>query len=158
MRRWRRRCVSHHTVLVRARTERMLAAQTADDFFRAEVPASRDGRPLWHCQPRAAVNLRQLLETDTVEFRHFPGTLEPQRLKDALYWAKMWLEMALEGDPDPVRHARRVWEGALRPIPFPDYVHWREVRYRATCHDGTVPRDQIATNIRAIQEGRFDAH
>jgi Putative amidoligase enzyme len=158
MRRWRRRKVSHHTVLVPKRTERMLAADTVDEFFRAEVPISKAGVPLWHCQPRAAVNLRQLLETDTVEFRHYPGTLNTVELHAALTWATIWMEMALQTDKDPIWHAQRLWERIYKPIPFPEYIHWKEVRYRATCHDGTNSAQQIADNIRAIQEGRFDDH
>jgi Putative amidoligase enzyme len=159
MRRWRRRKVSHHTVLVKTRTERMLAASTVEEFFRAEVPISKAGVPLWHCQPRAAVNLRQLLETDTVEFRHFPGTLNGVSLNAALHWAEYWLQLAL-GESEEIEvadNARKFWASAVN-IPFPEYVHWKEVRYRATCHDGTNSPQTIANNIRAIQEDRFDEH
>jgi hypothetical protein len=35
---------------------------------------------------------------------------------------------------------------------FPEYQHWREVRYRKTCHDGTLTKDEIKANIEAILE------
>jgi hypothetical protein len=56
-----------------------------------------------------------------------------------------------------MKRAEHFWGQAIN-IPFPEYVHWKEVRYRATCHDGTLSAQQIADNIRAIQEGRFDEH
>lgn len=146
-RRAKRRRVSHQTVLTTKRTEGMLATTTTEEFFRKEVPADRQGNPLWHCQPRAAVNLRQLRETDTIEFRHFPGTLEPESLRQGFIWCQNYLTAALDDTPPAL------WVPNVVYFPlFPVYVHWRECNYRLTCHDGTVSRTDILANIQKIEE------
>lgn len=153
LRRWRRRRVSHQTLLTPKRLARQLDAPDVGSFFEWEVPHSRSGRPLWHCQPRLAVNVRQLLETDTVEFRHFPGTLDEDEFHNCVEWCARFMEAAL-GNRDP--QALLSW---ARDMVFPDwepYYHWMEVRYRATVHDGTIDKTQIVENIRAIEEGRFN--
>jgi len=109
------------------------------------------GRPLWHFQPRAAVNLRQLRETDTIEFRHFPGTLDIAELTISFEWCAHYLECALVGH-NPIN----TWVGWNGFPKFPKYVHWMECRYRATCHDGTLSKAEIVENIKLIEEGRFD--
>jgi hypothetical protein len=155
MRRYRRRLRSHHTTLPEARVNRQLTALTLQEFFEGEVPAKDDGVPLWYCQPRAAVNVRQLRETDTVEFRHFPGTLDAGELDTCVSWCRDWMIMALDWAPgyDPIRfyqttYAHRGWPK------FPSYVHWMEQRYRLTVLDGSIPRDLAIRNIAAILEGR----
>lgn len=154
LRRWRRRRVSHQTLLTPDRLARQLSAGTIDEFFRWEPPEDKQGRPLWHCQPRLAVNLRQLKETDTVEFRHFPGTLDANQMRAAVTWCQDFLEAAV-GDR-PVSRVVTQYHTSDFP-PFPAYVHWQETRYRATVHDGTNTKAEIAANIRAIEEGTFDA-
>jgi hypothetical protein len=154
-RRYRRRLVSHHTVLTDARAKAQLEAQTVEEFFAAECPRSKDGKVMWHLAPRCAVNLRHLREpTDTVEFRHFPGTLEGEEVLVATNWCKEYVAAALGLRPgfyiDEVRDY-------ARGLPkFPPYVHWREVRYRATCMDGTLSVEQVLANRKKITEGEFD--
>ena len=41
---------------------------------------------------------------------------------------------------------------------FPRYEHWMENRYRATCHDGTLFKENIERNIKLILAGEFDDH
>lgn len=154
LRRYRRRLVSHHTVVRGLRLAAQLAAATTQEFFEREVPWSESlGRPQWQCQPRQAVNLRQLRETDTVEFRHFPGTLDPAELATCARWCGDYLACALrDGDPMALFHS----EYDRRPWPqFPAYVHWMEVRYRATVHDGTLSRAEIERNTALILAGEF---
>lgn len=162
-RRYRRRLVSHHTVVTYAR---MRVQQEVDDlaeFFSAEVPISFARNPLgdpqWHLAPRHAVNLRHLRDTETVEFRHFPGTVEPREVQAAVEWCRDYLRLALFGEPkeglNKLLFAVKIM-GDL-PIEFPPYCHWMEERYRATCHDGSLPRHVISKNIEKILDGRFDA-
>lgn len=156
-RRWRRRRVSHHTVLRGERLQNQLNAETIEKFFIEEVPkAKNNGKPLWHLQPRQAVNIRQLLETDTIEFRHFPGTLDPLLLINCAAWCREYLLCALEGFDDPIRVFRRGFSKADTFPEFPPYVHWMEQRYRATVHDGTLKREEIEGNIEKILKGEFD--
>lgn len=153
MRRWRRRKVSHQTLLTPKRLERQLAARTVGDFFRLEVPASKDDKPLWHFSPRLSVSLRQMLDTDTVEFRHFPGTLGSGELRTAVEWCQEFMQAALRGTSID----RVMGNFHHDDFPkFPEYVHWMEDRYRATVHDGSLTKAQIANNIERIEDGLFD--
>lgn len=154
MRRYRRRRRSHHTVLPTNRTHGQLAATSVQEFLEAEVPRGKAGKPLWHCQPRAAVNVRQLRETNTIEFRHFPGTLDPEELLTCVEWCRDYLHLALSASGSPVdlywaQYARRAWP-QFRP-----YVHWMEVRYRATVLDGSIPRKEALRNIDQIRKGEW---
>ena len=151
-RRWRRRRCSHQTLLTPARLERQLAATSVEEFYELEVPISKKGKPLWHCQPRLCVNLRQHRETNTVEFRHFPGTMNEEELHTCLRWCRDFMVGALTLLPiDDI-----IAKGGYRTDFFPDfpiYEHWMERNYRATVHDGTVPKRQIAKNIERILNG-----
>lgn len=151
MRRYFRRLRSHHTTLPGTRVTDQLAASTPKEFFEAEPPRSRNGNLLWYCQPRAAVNLRQMLETDTIEFRHFPGTLDPLALLTCIEWCRTWLMCAFEDwEPEPIFHrefAKRRWPT------FPPYIHWMERCYRATVLDGSIPRAEALANIERIKAG-----
>lgn len=160
LRRWKRRRVSHQTLLTYPRLEYQLIADTIDEFFKREVPQSK-GKPQWHLQPRLCVNLRQLLETDTVEFRHFAGTLRREALWSAAAWCELFLQCALENDDrrlymelEASRQGKR-WRGFPQ---FPQYVHYLECRYRATCHDGSLKRPEIEANIQRILNGEFDGY
>ena len=149
-RRWRRRRKSHHTVLSPQRVTRQLQAKTVQEFHDFGVPWSKEGKPLPFCQPRCAINVRQLLETDTIEFRHFPGTLDPEELLTCVEWCRDYLQCWKAGK-NPRSHFHMHY--LYRKFPeFLPYVHWMEVRYRATCHDGHVPKGDIATHISAILE------
>ncbi len=160
-RRQRRRRVSHQTILPISRLDGQLAACTVEEFHRAEVPKTKDGQPMPHAQPRAAVNVRQLLQTDTIEFRHFPGTLSLTRLYAAGSWCRCYIECALSDwglpeDRNPmVYYTALGHQIGLLPV-FRTYDHKLEIRYRATCHDNTLPREVIAANIAAIEAGTFD--
>jgi hypothetical protein len=149
--RWKRCLVSHRTLLTPKRLAHQLEASTCDEFFRREVP-SKDGRPLWHLQARACVNLRQLLDTGTIEFRHFPGTTDPAAFEACLQWCERFLRAAMENAPIEPLFA---WARGQSFPAFPPYDHEIDVRFRATAHDGSVPRDEIAANIKAIEDGTF---
>lgn len=153
VRRWKRCLVSHRTLLPAARLARQLAAADVDSFFAAEVPQDSAGRPLWHLQPRACVNLRQLIDTDTIEFRHFPGTLDAGEMRTALIWCSQFLEAALRDAPfdDLLKWARR-----QRFPRFAPYNHWIDVRFRATVRDGSIPLERVRQNVRAIENGTFE--
>src|SRR6202041_37354 len=111
---------------------------------------NKHGAPQVQCQPRLCVSLRQLLQTDTVEFRHFPGTLDEEELLNCVEWCARFLERALENGP---LISELDWAKTRRFPKFPPYIHWMENRYRATVHDGTVSKAQIIANIRAIEAG-----
>lgn len=148
--RWRRRRRSHQTILSKKRVEAQLGAETLSEFFDLEPPQSKAGKPLWVMQPRAAVNVRQLLETKTIEFRHFPGTLDSEEFHSALYWCREFLWAALN-----LKSIVPIWYsiGKGMKIPkFEPYVHEMELRYLKTCHDGSNKRETIEKNIKKILE------
>lgn len=147
-RRYRRRLVSHHTVVTRERVERQLRATSVQEFFAAECPRNKqDGSPLWHLAPRAAVNLRHLRESvETVEFRHFPGTLAPGEVSTCVRWCQRYTEEALFGGMSAAALFHEEFADARFPK-FSAYEHWKECRYRATCHDGSLTKEQIMANI-----------
>jgi hypothetical protein len=132
-RRFRRRRVSHQSFLTEKRLALQAQASTVEQWYAAEVPQS-DGRPMWHLQPRLAVSLRQMLQTDTIEFRHFPGTMSEAQLRWAFNWVKAYTEHALEGLS--ITGLVREFEGVNLPRFLP-YHHDVECGYRATCHDGS---------------------
>lgn len=148
-RRLRRMKVSHQTLLRPERVQRQLDAPTVEAFFEAEVPRSKAGAVMWHAQPRLSVNLRQLRETDTVEFRHWPGTMDPDELAWAFQWCRGFMMRALLEESEIKAHLATFEElqrdGKLPR--FKPYDHWLEERYRRTVHDGTIPRDQLPINI-----------
>lgn len=141
------------------RLERQLHATTPEEFFLNEVSLNGSGKPMWFIQPRAAVNLRQLLWTDTVEFRHFPGTLDWRELADAMRWCEIYTAAAMSEWDEPVQAGNLAFiAGKIAPkLPrFKGYDHALEIRYRATCRDNTIGRRGIARNIAAIEAGTFD--
>lgn len=150
--RYHRRKVSHHAMITKKRFLEQQEATTFAQFFAAEAPKKKDGTPMFHLAPRLAVNLRQLQETDTIEFRHFPGTLDPEKFRDCLRWCRDFLIQAL-GDQQPC--LKLFAEGDYNLPTFPKYVHWREVLYRNTVHDGTLIKDTIAINIKKILSGEW---
>lgn len=161
MRRYRRRKKSHHTILPFNRLGGQLAARTVQEFFEAEVPRSKKGQPMWHAQARAAVNLRQLLQTDTIEFRHFPGTLDESKLFAVGKWCETYVKCALgdwshPSDANPLKEFHETGCNIYMLPAFPLYNHPLEIRYRATCHDGTLSKEVIAKNIEAILNGTFN--
>lgn len=157
LRRWKRRRVSHQTLLPKGRLEHQLQATTLEEFYEREVPQSKAGKPMWHFQPRLCVNLRQHRETDTVEFRHFAGTMDAPKLWDSVLWCKDFLIYALEGRP--IQELLDSKDYGTEDFPqFPSYVHWMEERYRRTVHDGSVPKATIAENIELILQEEREAN
>ena len=148
----RRRKVSHHTFLTNKRLEHQLKASTIKEFFEREVPHSQGGKPLWHAQPRLAVGLRQILQTDTVEFRHFPGTLDSQRLRTCVAWCRDFTEAALTGRPfsEILRRFR------MHEFPsFPIFNLDLEIGYQATAAHNGLSKEEIRQNIGEILDGTF---
>lgn len=146
----KRRRVSHHTLLTKQRLEHQLAAKTVKEFFEREVPATRTGKPMWHAQPRLAVGLRQILQTDTVEFRHWPGTLQTTELSACFNWCCAFMKAAVIGTELP---AEKLMEGLPK---FPDFNEELEIGYQATASHNGLKQSEIKNNIRLILEGKFD--
>jgi hypothetical protein len=154
LRRWRKRRVSHHSITTEARVRVMEQAQTIPEFFESCVSRNKRGVPNWHFLCRPAVNLIRLYKIGkgdhpTIEFRHFPGTLDPAVLTEAVAWCRDYLCFAL-ADLNPMLLLGGYLVRGLLPMPTPEYSHARELNFRRTCHDGTLSRAEIEANIRDI--------
>lgn len=154
--RYRRRLRSHHTLPAKRNVTRQLDAMNLDDFFRGEVPQKINKEPLWVGRARSAVNLRQLRDTETVEFRHFPGTLDVEELLTCIEWCRDYLLMGLGFlNESPVERFQSRF--ASRPWPkFGNYQHDLEVKYQATLYKGKHSRDEIQKYIGLILAGSFN--
>jgi hypothetical protein len=80
----------------------MLAATTPTEFWHEHAHKDAKGNPAWFQCPRAGINLRQLFEeTNTIEFRHFPGTMSATEMRSAIRWCHDFLDLALNHDDLP---------------------------------------------------------
>lgn len=70
-RRERRRKKSHHWTLSEKTINRIMKATNMKEFFDFHYPVSKNGKINYAGATRPAINLLQLKETDTIEFRHF---------------------------------------------------------------------------------------
>lgn len=142
--------MSHFTKIGERRVERQEKSTSLTQFFDLEVPISKAGKPLWHAQPRAGVNLRQLKQTDTIEFRHFPATRDPQEVVTSVEWCRDYLLAAFDGFP-----AVELFQSRYREKKFPTldtiYDHWQEQRWLRTTITKNK-REVINKNIQEILE------
>jgi hypothetical protein len=93
--RQKRRHKSHQHKLPENRVKAMLAAKTIQEFFEEHATLTERGR-MWYFSARAGINLRQMWEgTNTIEFRHFPGTLDMIEMESCLRWCRDFLDAAL---------------------------------------------------------------
>lgn len=150
MARFKRRKRSHQMFLSADRVKRQMEAKTVEEFFENEVPRDGEGKPMWHAQARCCVNIRQLLQTNTIEFRHFPGTTNPAEFRAALAWVCEFISAWQDGfDVESLTQLARMHAKDLPT--FRPYDHRLEQRYALTTHDGSVPRAQLIQNIRTLQ-------
>ena len=87
----------HYTLLSKDRLALQMKARVPQEFFEAEALHEATGKVHWAIYPRTCVNLRQMLQTDTIEFRHFfmPDTAEG--LLNTTLWCKLFLKAAFDG-------------------------------------------------------------
>lgn len=144
---------SHWTAIPEYRVAKQLKAGTVKEFMGLEAPVDKSGKPLFHAQPRASVNLRQLVQSDTVEFRPFFQTLDPNEVTTAVEWCRDYLLAAFEGYP-AVDLFNTHYKKRRFP-PRPKYLHWLEKRWAATSHSRN-DRVIVRRNIAKILRGEFD--
>jgi hypothetical protein len=129
MKRHRRRKVSHQHRLPAVRCAEALRATTMRDFYEAHAPLGRNGHRAWNVAPRPGMNTRSLWKHGTIEFRHFPGSANPDEIGEALRWCGMFTDCALIGsDPCAAYRAGEPWQFPL----FHRYEHALEVEYQRT--------------------------
>jgi hypothetical protein len=129
--RYSRRKVSHQYKVSESRVEKALAATTVDEFLAAHAPVMANGEPAWGLTTRAGINLLQLKETDTVEFRHFTNTLDPAKLRCCFEWVAAFIPAALDD-----ASVEQLTTASGRNFPeFAPYNHAMEVGYGFTNFD-----------------------
>jgi hypothetical protein len=141
---------NHHSLLPEWRHTLQRKARTPKEFFEAEAIHAETGKVHWAIVLRACVNLRQLLQTDTVEFRHFPGSASPEEIFNATLWCKTFIEAAFEGETNSVSAKDLLscaGPGAGRAWPkFSPYVRWLDEGYFYTSRYHNTP-DQVRAHI-----------
>ena len=86
LKRYKRRKVSHQYKVPEARVAEVMSATTVEQFFDAHSKLQANGKRAYGLTTRAGINLLQLKETDTVEFRHFTNTLDVYELASCFTW------------------------------------------------------------------------
>ena len=79
----------------------MEAAQTVDEFFLVHRKTAGGLDLLPSRVTRAGVNLLQLLDTDTIEFRCFTMSKDSRKLLSAFRWPLLYMNAALFTDASP---------------------------------------------------------
>jgi len=111
LKRYRRRLVSHWHQVPTYVYEALLKARTAEEFRTAHRLTAKGTLLAPALTVRAGVNLLQLWETDTIEFRCFTMSDNPKRLRSAFTWPYLFCEAALQpsnGIPNPLELLRSV--------------------------------------------------
>jgi hypothetical protein len=144
LKRWKRRKVSHQHRVPTDRVERALRASSVGEFLAAHAPIGKNGKPAWGLTTRAGINLLQLKETDTVEFRHFTNTLSPFLLESCFVWAKNFIPMALDNASVPELLSAHDYQFPK----FAPYNHAMELGYQYTNFD---------KNSRKVAEHRINS-
>ena len=97
--RMKRRERSHQYKLPKARYEAMMASNTTKEFYENHAHKNAKGEPAWFQCPRSGINLRQMWEeTNTIEFRHFPGTMNMKEMESAIRWCQQFMVAALSDE------------------------------------------------------------
>ena len=154
LKRMKRRYRSHQNVLPKKRVAAMLQATNVKEFFEEHAHRNAAGQPSWFQCPRAGINLRQMWEeTNTIEFRHFPGTMDMFEMESCLRWCQQFLNAALNEDDLSPRefhayaHALDIWK-------FPEFKPYEfetEQIYQWTNFDNNNKRD-IEKRLTALRK------
>jgi len=115
----------HHTLLPGWRLVLQMKARTPQEFFEAEAVHVETGKVHWAIVARTCVNLRQMMQTDTVEFRHFFMPDSAEELLNSTLWCKMFLEAAFDGGSVSAQELLREFKFDRRAWPtFLPYDPW----------------------------------
>jgi hypothetical protein len=154
MKRYKRRFKSHQYMVPQSRLDEMYAAKTPHEFWQAHAPIGKDGLRMWYFAPRAGINLRQLFEeTETIEFRHFPGTIDMVEMESCHLWIRAFMIEALSDNP---RSPREIYmEGDYKFPEFAPYDYELEKMYQLTNFESNT-RAQVKEIIAKLHaEGKI---
>jgi hypothetical protein len=129
LQRYKRRSVSHQNKLKPKQVEACLSAETPEEFINGHAPKGKDGTPQWALAVRGGINISQLRETNTIEFRHFTPCLDTEQLQSCFEWIHSFVNAALvTGESVQSLYAARNWKFP----PFAPYNHDIDVIFRWT--------------------------
>jgi len=149
LKRYRRRCVSHQQILPEKAVRNMLKAKTVKEFHENHVPLLKSGQRGWFITPRSGINLRQLFETGTIEFRHFPGTLDLDEMYSCLLWCREFVYAGLVSKKTPLE----IYKANKKRLIFPKfkrYIHNLEKLWHITNlnHNSRKEVKEVIENIK----------
>ena len=148
LKRMKRRHKSHQYKLPESRMNAMLNAKTTQEFYEEHAPLTEKGR-MWFFSPRAGINLRQMWEeTNTIEFRHFPGTLDMTEMESCIRWCREFLDAALNTEKTPTEI---FWETSYKFPKFQPYEFETEQIYQWTNFDANS-RKVVEKRLSALRE------
>jgi hypothetical protein len=148
LKRMKRRHKSHQYKLPASRVNAMLNAKTTQEFYEEHAPLTEKGR-MWFFSPRAGINLRQMWEeTNTIEFRHFPGTLDMTEMQSCISWCREFLDAALNTEKTPTDI---FWETSYKFPKFQPYEFETEQIYQWTNFDAHS-RKVVEKRLNALRE------
>jgi hypothetical protein len=148
LKRMKRRQKSHQYKLPESRVNAMLNAKTTQEFYEEHAPLTEKGR-MWFFSPRAGINLRQMWEeTNTIEFRHFPGTLNMIEMESCIRWCREFLDAALNTEKTPTEI---FWETSYKFPKFQPYEFETEQIYQWTNFDAHS-RKVVEKRLNALRE------
>jgi hypothetical protein len=148
LKRMKRRQKSHQYKLPESRVNAMMNAKTTQEFYEEHAPLTEKGR-MWFFSPRAGINLRQMWEeTNTIEFRHFPGTLDMIEMESCICWCREFLDAALNTEKTPTDI---FWETSYKFPKFQPYEFETEQIYQWTNFDAHS-RKVVEKRLNALRE------
>lgn len=150
--RFHRRFRSHQWRLPKNICAQLENARTPKEFLDGHAPLDRNRKPAWQFFRRAGINICQLVQTNTVEFRHFPGAHNELELRSALEWCKEFMDAALNTGKSPMEfiECHKDW---VFPK-FELYQHKLELGWKATNFEHHS-RSEVEAYLRENKLGVF---
>lgn len=99
--RYHRNLTSHRKKPTVKRFTEVMSSRTPQEFFENHATKDKNGKLCWAITPRDGINLRQLWETGTIEFRHFFGTLDLEEIRSCLIWCAKFVDLAINEPTTP---------------------------------------------------------
>lgn len=143
--RFNRRKVSHQNKLSKRILELLLSSNSTEEFYHSFAPKDKNGKLQWQTVTRCGINMLQLFnETDTVEFRHFPMTFNPEEIESSIEWCKLFMDSALNSGKKPNQILK---ENSWMTFPkFKKYDHSIHKIFELTTL-GKLSRKEVEKNI-----------
>lgn len=147
-RREKRRKRSHHWAISKVTYERLMESKTIEEFFDNFYPRSKNGKINYAGATRAAINVLQLKETDTIEFRHFTCTDNLEELFYCFLFCRNFIIAGLTDQKNPIEMFK---EGNYKFPKFWDFnPKIEEIFLKTNVVYNT--RKQVLENINKIKE------